>query len=185
MSTAGVRIDDAQGGCFIRPLVPDDAMALFDAVSASMPELSRWQDWASADYSIDSARAFIDDSCAQWAVSLANREFGIFDTQREQLVGCVGINQINPGNRFANLGYWVCSSHTGLGVATRAAQLAVRFGFEHLGLNRLEIVVLPDNLRSRRVAEKLGARCEGLLANRLMFRQQAHDALMFCLTPAA
>lgn len=174
---------DAHGQCFIRPLVPDDATALFAAVQASMPVLSRWQDWASADYAIESARAFIDHSCAQWNAEMASREFGIFDPHSEALVGCVGINQVNPANRFANLGYWVCTSHSGQGVATRAGQLAVRFGFQHMGLNRLEIVILPDNIGSRRVAEKLGAHYEGLMANRLMFLQQARDALMFCLTP--
>ena len=55
------------------------------------------------------------------------------------------------------------TGQTGQGIATAAVRLIARFGFEDLGLQRLELLVAADNLASRRVAEKVGARFEGVL----------------------
>ena len=66
-------------------------------------------------------------------------------------------------------------------MATAAARLAARFGFDYLDLQRLELVIEPENAASIRVAEKLGSRREGLLHNRLNVENDQRDALMFSL----
>jgi RimJ/RimL family protein N-acetyltransferase len=63
----------------------------------------------------------------------------------------------------ANVGYWVRTSRTGQGIATAAVRLVARFGFEDLGLRRLELLIAVHNVASRRVAEKVGATLEGVL----------------------
>ena len=59
------------------------------------------------------------------------------------------------------------------------------YGFEKLGLTRLEIVAAEQNARSRKVAEKAGARFEGILHNRLVIRGVAIPAAMYSLIPPA
>jgi RimJ/RimL family protein N-acetyltransferase len=49
----------------------------------------------------------------------------------------------------------------GKGVATEAVQLLVRYLFETKRVNRIRLVIHPDNLASRRLAEKCGFRHEG------------------------
>jgi RimJ/RimL family protein N-acetyltransferase len=66
-------------------------------------------------------------------------------------------------------------------VATSAALLLARFGFNSLKLNRLEIVVATDNRPSQRVAEKVGAKLEGILRKRLIVRKKVYDAYMYSL----
>jgi hypothetical protein len=83
---------------------------------------------------------------------------------------------------LANLGYWVRTSATGHGVATRAARLVAQFGIEKIGLLRVEIVVAIGNIASMRVAEKAGAKREGILRNRLVGRDKVLDAVMHSLT---
>jgi RimJ/RimL family protein N-acetyltransferase len=84
---------------------------------------------------------------------------------------------------MANLGYWVRTSATGHGVATTATRLAARFGFEELGMQRIEIVAALDNIPSQRVAEKSGAKREGVLRRRLLIRGESLDAVLFSLVP--
>jgi RimJ/RimL family protein N-acetyltransferase len=115
-----------------------------------------------------------------WQV-VTDREFGIFDYVSGEVLGCTGINQINQVNRFGNLGYWVRASRTGHGVASTAARLAARFGFARLGLVRLEVVPRTDNLASRRVAEKIGCRFEGVARRRLLYKGVPCDAAMYSL----
>jgi RimJ/RimL family protein N-acetyltransferase len=95
----------------------------------------------------------------------------------------VGLNALHPTHGFANLGYWVRTDSTSRGVATRATRLIARFGFEELGLARLEIVVAVENQASLRVAEKAGATREGILRNRLAHDNGFADAMMFSLIP--
>src|SRR5262245_32789118 len=96
-------------------------------------------------------------------------------------VGGAGLKCIHRVHQFANLGYWVRTSATGRGLATRATRLAARFGFEQLGLHRIEIVVAVDNLASQRVAERAGAVREGVARKRLLIRGESHDAVMYSL----
>ena len=51
--------------------------------------------------------------------------------------------------------------HRGKGVATEAVNLLVRYLFETKRVNRIRLVIHPDNLASRRIAEKCGFKPEG------------------------
>jgi RimJ/RimL family protein N-acetyltransferase len=53
------------------------------------------------------------------------------------------------------------SEHRGKGLATEAVNLLVRYLFENKRVNRIRLVIHPDNLASRRLAEKCGFRHEG------------------------
>ena len=100
-----------------------------------------------------------------------------------QIAGGCGLTQINLRHRFANLYYWVRTSRAGQGIATRAVRLAARYAFVELGLARVEIVAAVENPASQRVAEKAGARREGLLRNRIALPDRMHDAVVFSLIP--
>ena len=77
--------------------------------------------------------------------------------------------------------YWVRTRHIGRGIAPAAVKLLARFAFDQLSLNRVEIVVALENAKSRRVAEKVGARQEGILRKRIAVRGTVHDAVMYSL----
>jgi RimJ/RimL family protein N-acetyltransferase len=53
-------------------------------------------------------------------------------------------------------GYWVAPKHAGRGIATEAANAAIRYAFGHLGARAITIGFFDGNDASRRVVEKLG-----------------------------
>jgi ribosomal-protein-serine acetyltransferase len=166
----------------IRPWQERDAGGLFEAARESLDSVGRWLPWCHADYRPSDATAWIEHCTKAW---LAGEHFAfpIFDRISGELLGGVGLNQINRIHRSANMGYWVRQSRQGQGIAASAAMLVARFGFERLGLIRVEIVTLPDNLSSRRTAEKLGAQFEAIARQRLRVREQAMDAAVYALIP--
>jgi ribosomal-protein-serine acetyltransferase len=166
----------------IRPYRDNDVDAMFAAASESARELSAWMAWYHAGYARTDSEAFVRSRAAEWEKG-EQYSFVIHDAGTGQFLGGVGLNFINRLHRFANLGYWVRTGQTRRSVATTATRLMARFGFEELGFNRLEIVVATGNAASQRVAEKVGARREGVLRKRLVLRDQAHDAVMFSLVP--
>ncbi len=166
----------------IRPYSLDDAPHLYAAVRESIPEMLPWMPWVSESYSIEDSRKYIEGLPAAAEKGLLH-DFVIVDRDTGRYLGGCGINQINRGHNFANLGYWVRTSATGKGVASGAARLVARFAFTELKLARVEIVMHVDNVASRRAAEKSGARFEGILRNRLIVRGVSCDAAMFSLVP--
>jgi RimJ/RimL family protein N-acetyltransferase len=110
--------------------------------------------------------------------------FLILDASTDQVVGFVFLNHVSRLYQMANLGYAVRTSRTGEGIATEAARLAARYGFEKLGLQRIEIIARPENPASLKVAGNLGAVREGLLRNRVQHRGAPCDVYMHSLIPA-
>jgi RimJ/RimL family protein N-acetyltransferase len=110
--------------------------------------------------------------------------FYILDVEIDQVVGITFLNRINRMRQFANLGYAVRESRLREGIATKAAKLTASYGFEKLGLQRIEIVICPDNLPSLKVAEKLGAVREGVLRNGMRLHGIPCNAYLYSLIPA-
>jgi len=167
----------------LRPWQAQDAQDLFDAARSSVTRVGRWLPWCHAGYDLDAARAWIGHCQDGWSRG-EHFAFPVFDLRTGELLGSAGLNQRNRQHRSANLGYWVRQSRQGQGVAACAARLVARFGFEQLGLVRIEIVAMPDNHASRRTAEKIGARFEAIARQRLWADGQAHDAAVYGLTAA-
>jgi len=157
-----------------------DVPLLYEAARESTREVSVWLPWCHSHYSMEDSLEWILQSGKRWD---EKREFhfGIFDLETGTLIGGVGLNELKPEHRLANLGYWVRSHWTGRGLATAAASLAAKFGFEELLLDRIEILAALGNKGSQRVAQKLGANKEGILRNRLVIHGRAHDAVVFSL----
>ena len=166
----------------LRPYAAADAPALHAAVRDSLASLSHWLPWCHADYSLADAEAWIAHCMQAWE-DRTEFPFGIFDRRSGEVLGGVGLNRVNRVDRSANLGYWVGEAHRGRGIATRAVTGAAAIGFGELGLVRLEIVALTDNLASQRVAEKAGATREAEARNRLIFQGRPARAVVYSLIP--
>lgn len=169
------------GSVGIRRFGLADAAPLFEAVSETKSDLTRWMAWCKPGYSRNHSAAYVAERDANWKKG-QHYSFVIYDVKTGELLGSVGINCINHFHRFANLGYWVRAERANRGIATAAVKLAARFGMGELQLNRLEIVTAIKNRASQRVAEKAGARREGVLRNRLVIQGKSHDAVIFSLT---
>ena len=169
------------GDILVRPVELTDEQALFEAVRESIPEVSPWLGWCHENYSIYETREFLS-SRADKSQGDEWYSFGVFDrNDGGRFLGGIGLNFINRVHQFGNLGYWIRTSAIGKGVAARASRLVAKFGFEELGLQRIEIVAAVSNIPSQRVAEKIGAVREGVLRKRLLIGGESHDAVLFSL----
>ena len=73
------------------------------------------------------------------------------------------------------------SEHRGKGVATEAVQLLVRYLFETKRVNRIRLVIHPDNVASRRLAEKCGFRHEGRARGAWYHKGKHQDVEIYAL----
>jgi RimJ/RimL family protein N-acetyltransferase len=159
----------------------EEAPLHHEAVVESIPDAGRWLEWVHEGYALAESEAWIEGVVAGRARGDLY-EFFVFDRDGGFLGGC-GLNRLDIRFLKSNLGYWVRSSAAGKGVATAATRLVARFGFEELGLQRIEIIAAVENKASQRVAEKVGAHREGVLRNGIRFRGQNIDAVGYSLIP--
>ena len=155
---------------------------VFAAATESVDTVGRWMPWCHAGYTEAESVAWIEKTQAMWQSGEAY-EFAMLDPAN-QYVGGAGINQFRRLHNLANLGYWVRQSRQGCGLATAAARILARFGFETLGLTRIEIVAASENGPTRRVAEKAGAQFECLARNRLVIHGVPLTAAVHSLVPS-
>jgi ribosomal-protein-serine acetyltransferase len=170
------------GRILLRPHRTEDCVPMHAAIIESIPQVSPWLQWCHAGYSRDETESFIKLAGEGWAQG-THYPFAILAVEDGAFLGGIGINHIVRPNRLANVGYWVRTSRTRQGIAVAALLLVSRYAFDVLGLTRLEIVCIPTNAFSRRVAEKLGARFEAVSRNRIVMHGIARDAALYGLVP--
>lgn len=106
-------------------------------------EAALWIEW--------NRRLYRTRGCGLWLLSTADGEF----------VGDCGLTpQEVDGVTELEVGYHVLPVMQGHGYATEAVAACRDFAREVLGAARLIAIIHPDNLPSRRVAEKIGLRPE-------------------------
>lgn len=79
------------------------------------------------------------------------------------LVGVIGLHEINRMHRKTSLGYYLDKQFEGHGIMTQAVEALIKYCFEELDLNRIEISAAVNNEKSRAIPERLGFTREGML----------------------
>lgn len=98
------------------------------------------------------------------------------------LAGQLTVSGITRGSaQWAQLGYWVDERWAGRGIIPLAVAMATDHCLGPLGLHRMEIVIRPENVNSRRVVEKLGFRGEGMRPRYLHIDGDWRDHLVYAL----
>jgi ribosomal-protein-alanine N-acetyltransferase len=107
--------------------------------------------------------------------------FGIYF--EDALRGGINIFNILRGHRqTGTIGYWVDEEVAGRGIVPEAVSLVLKFAFETLLLNRVEIYIVPRNRASLRVVEKLNIPYEGITSKYLMIDGVWEDHARFAIT---
>jgi RimJ/RimL family protein N-acetyltransferase len=99
------------------------------------------------------------DRTVDWASGLiAERGWGLWAVEvmgGPAFIGVTGLNEADVIPSAVEVSWRLGRQYWGYGYATEAAREAVRFGFEKLGLDEIVSRTVPENLRSRRVMERL------------------------------
>lgn len=137
---------------------PQHAEDLYRLIDDNREYLSRWVSWPEQYHSAKDVHAFIRDCLYRFAED-GNPLCGI--TYQGGLAGTVDMMDIDWSTRTTSIGYWLGEEFQSKGLVTRAAEILINHGFSCLDMNRIELTTMPENSRSRSVAERLGFQHEG------------------------
>jgi RimJ/RimL family protein N-acetyltransferase len=145
----------------LAPPVAGDGLAVNRAIAESFPELHQWMDWAAVMPSVVDSERFVRDSAARFQ---RREDLPLFMWTRDahEFVGATGMHRIEWRVPRFEIGYWCRTSLVGRGYVTEAVAEVVRFAFATLRAARVEIRTDVQNVRSYRVAERLGFTLDGV-----------------------
>jgi len=105
-------------------------------------------------WSEEQIRNFVDRQISLYAERGFCR-WRVLDAETRDFMGFCGVGY---WVHALEIGWWLARRYWGRGLATEAAQWALRDVFERVGLDHVVSVARVDNIASRRVMEKLGMR---------------------------
>ena len=135
------------------------AEEIASVVQANLKHLQPWMPWAVDDYSVDSAKEWIQRTLSEFA---EDGRFSAVILVDEKPVGSIGFHNLNTAHGSAEIGYWVDKEYEGRGIVTRCCRVLIDYLFDVRNLNRIQINCNVENTRSRRVPERLGFTLEGV-----------------------
>ena len=165
---------------WIRSYVPGDGPRLAEATNASYVHLRTFMEWAKPHLSDVEAELL----CRRFRGRYLLREdftLGIFSPDDGRLLGGTGfhLQGRSLATKYAEIGMWIRADCAGRGLGTEVLRAMLDWGFDAWEWERLEWRCDTENVASRRVAEKVGMRLEGLLRNDASPSGKRRDTYIF------
>jgi len=142
----------------LRAMRVDDAEDMFDY--AKEPDVTKfllWRPHASINYT----REYLQYVSRRYRLG-DFYDWAVVDKASGRMIGTCGFAKIDCTHNCGEIGYVLNPAFRGRELMPEAARRVMRFGFDMLGLNRIEARYMVGNDASRRVMEKLGMQFEGV-----------------------
>jgi RimJ/RimL family protein N-acetyltransferase len=139
----------------LRPYRTDDLMSVRDAIDESLPEVQQWLPWGAEE---PSSLEHLATRLAKYATECANGtawRLALVDADTDRFLGSGALLPF-VGPNALEVGYWVRTSESGRGLATRVAAALTRYAFRERGVEHVELWMKPGHIVSAAVARRLG-----------------------------
>ncbi|GGA38739.1 GNAT family N-acetyltransferase [Psychrobacillus lasiicapitis] len=114
-----------------------------------------------------------------WQKRFANNEgirWGIATKDTNKIIGSCGYHNWEKEHFKAEVGFEVTPEYWQKGVMTEVLKHVLKYGFERMGLFRIEALYDPENTASKKTLEKAGFTYEGILRKSSFEKGQFCDA---------
>ena len=160
----------------LRPITPDDIDFIFELFRRSETnKYSEYPDLKTRDEAAEMYENYLKpDFDDHFRVIIEKKDTGI-------PMGTIGLYKYSENHKRAEIGYDLLKEYWGNGYISEAVRAITNFGFNDLGLVRVEATVDPENTRSIHVLKRTGFKHEGTLKKKYYYKGAYHDELVFGL----
>ena len=158
---------------------PHNALEIYELVNDNKSYLRKWLGWVDQ---INSPEDYRDTIIPMWLKQFADLNgFNAGIYYDNQLVGMISLHFINRKTNYTSIGYYLAEEFQGRGIVIRCVRALLEYAFTVLELNKVEIQCATDNLKSRKVPEKLGFTMEGTTRDAEYINGQYNDIATYSL----
>lgn len=152
--------------------------ALYNAVDNNREHLSAFLPWVGNMKSIHDFRSYISNCELLYQ---QGKEVSFVIIADEVTVGRIGLHHLNSENKNAAIGYWLTKDAEGKGIISKSCEAIIKYGFEELGLHRIEIKAAVNNLRSQAIPQKFNFTKEGILREAELVNNKFLDLVLYSM----
>lgn len=163
----------------LRPFRPDDLDDLY--AYQSRPEVVRYLYWDARDRV--QVQKYLNGKLGLTALEEEGDGLVLAVVWREvgRMVGQVSLEWLSREHRQGEIGFILNPEYQGRGLATEAAEVMLRLGFDGLGLHRIVGRCDARNLASAALMERLGMRQEAHFVHNEIFKGEWGDELVYAM----
>lgn len=107
--------------------------------------------------------------------------WGIGERTADRLIGTCEFMNFNEASRQCEIGCGLVSSEWSKGYMKEALEAILRYGFEEMGLNRIEAFIVSGNCASVCLFRKMGFIHEGVLREKEYFKGRFHNEIIMSM----
>ncbi len=108
--------------------------------------------------------------------------FQLISKEAGKIIGACGFHTWLPEHQRAEIGYAITDdTYKGQGLMTEAMQLILRYGFEHMGLRRVEAFIGPQNIPSIKLVAHFHFTREGVMREHYRKNGEQQDSVVYAL----
>lgn len=101
--------------------------------------------------------------------------------KRKKIIGSIDLRNWNAIHNCGEIGYVISKEYWNRGYVSEAIKAVIKFGFEVLHLNRIELHCEEENIGSWRVMEKCGMKFEGILREKVFFKERLRSMKVYSM----
>ncbi|WP_349408178.1 GNAT family N-acetyltransferase [Pseudalkalibacillus sp. SCS-8] len=161
----------------LRKITLDDLEDMFEY--CSIDEVSRNVTWETHKSMADT-KQFLEMILEQYE----NEKvvfWGIQWKENSRLIGTIDYVSWNPIHKIGEIGYVLSPDFWGKGIMTEAAKEVIKFGFEEMGLVRIQARCFLQNQGSERVMQKIGMALEGTVRKGIFAKGKHQDLKLYAI----
>jgi [ribosomal protein S5]-alanine N-acetyltransferase len=159
----------------LRQAYLSDAKTIFEILSDA--EVTKYHD-LSPPTSLSQVEWLINQRAKRFQAKQGIR-WGIAHKSNNVVIGSCGYRYKSP--TLAEVGYELAQPYWRQGIMSEALNAIIQFGFQTIGLQRIEAMVMLENTASSELLKKLGFIEEGILRDYGFWKGQFHDLRLFSL----
>jgi len=129
------------------------------AVIESFDTLKLYMPWASEKPSLEDSEEVVRREAAHWILKPKTDPelmLLILEKNSYDLIGATGYHNIDWDIPSVEIGYWIRNKYAGCGLMTEAVNAITQYAFKVLNAKRIAITCDIDNIKSKKIPERLG-----------------------------
>jgi ribosomal-protein-serine acetyltransferase len=170
---------EVDGEIQLKLIMPEkDSEEIYAFVDRSRNYLREWLGWVDKTTTVEHMKEYEQMMFEKFA---KNEALSTAIVYKGELVGKITINSIDWDTKKAEIGYYLDEEFQGSGIMTRASKGMLDIAFTEYDLQKVEIRVAVENVKSRHIPERLGFTQEGILRQAEWINGQYKDLVVYGL----
>jgi len=141
---------------FLRPYTMEDLNDLHEIVSQKEVMKYLPEDVMSLEQTKRTLTWIIECYGKNTSQHIVKFSVGVLHKEENKLIGWCGLGPLEFEPSQIEIYYGLSRDHWGKGFATEGAKALLDYGFQVIGLDKIVAIVMPENIASKKVIEKIG-----------------------------